>query len=193
MAHDPAERIVRGFSAVVAEKGYPSTTIAEIAERASVSQSTFYSTFKGKREVLLSAIDMAGAQMLATMLPASRRGADWPDSIRLALGAMGTFGVAEPDFASLIIFGVYAAGPTALVRRDEVTEGLRGLFAGGYELAPDAVPIAAEAAIYGIYSLMYNQIAAAGPSSLSAIVPTAVYISLLPFVGVQAAFDHATA
>ena len=193
ISDDPAERIVRGFSAVVAERGYPSTTIAEIADRASVSQSTFYATFKGRREVLLSAIDMAGARMLAAMLPASRRGEDWPDSIRLALSAMGTFGVAEPDFASLLAFGVYAAGPSALMRRDEVTEGLKGLFTGGYEVSPDTTPIAAEAAIYGVYSLMYNQIAAAGPPSLAGIAPTAIYISLLPFIGADAAFERATA
>jgi AcrR family transcriptional regulator len=193
MSHDPAERIVRGFCARVAEHGYPSTTIAEIAERASVSQSTFYSTFKGKKEVLLSAIDMAGAQMLAAMLPASRRGEDWPDSIRLALAAMGTFGAAEPDFASLLAYGIYSAGPSALVKRDEVSEGLKELFQGGYELAPDTPPIAAEAAVYGIYSLMYNQIAAGGPPSLAGIVPTAIYTSLLPFIGIEAAFERATA
>ncbi len=193
MSHDPAERIVRGFSAVVAECGYPNTTIAEIADRASISQSTLYSAFKGKKEILVSAIDMAGAQMLAAMLPASRRGEDWPDSIRLALAAMGAFGVAEPDFASLLAFGVYAAGPAALVRRDEVTEGLKGLFAGGYEIAPDSPPIAAEASIYGVYSLMYNQISASGPPGLAGIVPTAIYTSLLPFIGYEAAFERATA
>jgi len=73
-AADPAERIIRGFAAVAAEKGYPATTIAEIADRASVSQSTFYSHFKGREQVLLSALDTAGARLMARSC--RRRGAE---------------------------------------------------------------------------------------------------------------------
>ena len=187
-AQDPADAIIRAFAAVVAERGYPATTIAEIAESASVSQSTFYHCFKGRKELLLSALDSAGAQMMAAMLPAARRGADWPHAMRLAIGAMCSFAAAEPDLASLLAVGAYGAGPVGMVRRDEVTASLQGLFEPGYELSPNVPPIAAEAAIAVIYSLLYNQISTNGTQSVPAIAPLATYASLVPFVGPEQAY-----
>jgi AcrR family transcriptional regulator len=190
-AADPAERIIRGFAAVAAEKGYPATTIAEIADRASVSQSTFYSHFKGREQVMLSALDTAGARLMAAILPAARRGESWPDSMRLAIRALGAFGVDEPDLTSLLGVAAYGAGPLAMVRRDEITVGLEGLFTPGYELFPDTAAITAEASVRAIYSLLYNKIAVNGPESLPAIVPMATYIALCPFVGAEKACEVA--
>jgi AcrR family transcriptional regulator len=184
-AADPAEAIIRGFAAAVAEHGYPATTIAEISERASISQTTFYASFKGRKEVLLSALDSAGAQLLASMLPAARRGADWPDSMRLAIAAMGSFAATDPDLMTLLAVGAYGAGPVALVRRDEVTDQLLRLFEPGYERSPETAAIAAEGAVSVIYSLMYNQVALSGPQSLPAVAPLATYISLVPFIGAE--------
>jgi AcrR family transcriptional regulator len=186
-SHDPAEEIIRAFAASVAVHGYPGTTIADIADRASISQSTFYVHFKGRKEILLAAIDTAGAQLMAAVLPAARRGEDWADSVRLGINSMLGFAASEPELASLLAVGVYSAGPVALVRRDEVTGGLQSLFDPGYELAPETAPIAAEAAIGVLYSLMYNRIVESGPLSLPPVASLATYVSLLPFLGSERA------
>jgi AcrR family transcriptional regulator len=186
--HDPAEEIIRALAGSVAEHSYPGTTIADIADRASISQSTFYVHFKGRKEVLLAALDFAGTQMMAAILPAARRGEDWPGAMRLAIGAMFSFAAAEPELTNLLAVGVYSAGPIALVRRDEMTAGLQSLFEPGYELSPNTAPIAAEAAVSVIYSLMYNRIVEDGPQSLPSIAPLATYICLVPFVGAEQAW-----
>ena len=185
---DPEERIIRALAAAIAEHGYPATTIAEIAERAAVSQSTFYATFKGRKEALLTALDSASARLLAAMLPAARRGEDWAEAMRLAIAAMGRFGTSYPDLAALLAVGVYSAGPAGLVRRDELTDGLLGLFDGSVDGAPEDRSIAAEASAYAIYNLMYDQIQKSGPESLPEIVPLATYIALLPFAGAERAY-----
>jgi AcrR family transcriptional regulator len=44
-SYSPEQRIIRGVAAAVAKKGYPATTIADIAAAASISQTTFYEHF----------------------------------------------------------------------------------------------------------------------------------------------------
>jgi AcrR family transcriptional regulator len=187
LSTDPSERIIRAVSAAVAEHGCAATTIAEIAKRAAISQTTFYKCFDGRQEALHATVDAAAARMVAAVVPAARQGADWPDSIRVAIATLCEFAAAQPDLTHLLAFGIYAAGPAALNRRDKLTQALEELFTTGYELSPNTSPIAAEAAVGVLYGLMYDQIDAEGPGSLAAVAPLATYVSLVHFVGEQQA------
>ena len=185
--HDQAERIIRAMAEVVAERGYAETTLDEIVSRASCSLSTFYSYFEDKEEAMLATLDRGGALLLATVLPAFRRGGEWPQAVRTALGAMLSYAIEEPAFAKLGAVDVYAAGRRALEQRDQVMEGMGMLLAPGYELNPEASPIAAEAIGGAIYALTYDQVLAGGPESLPELAPLATYIALTPFLGAEEA------
>ncbi len=159
----PADRVLRALAAIVAEKGYPAATVAEIVDRASTSQRTFYENFSNKEEALLAALDAGSAQMLASTLPAFRRAADWQHAVRGAYERMFAFGLEEPEYSRLGAVEMYAAGKRALQTRDTIMEGLEALLAPGYELAPDTPPIAAEAIGGAIYALVYDQVRERGP------------------------------
>ena len=131
---NPPERMLRALAAVVAEKGYPETTVAEIVERASTSQRTFYEHFENKEEAIVAALDSGSAQMLAAALPAFRRAPDWAHAVHDTQEAMFRFGAEEPEYARLGAVEMYAAGKRALEQREIVTEGMEGLLAPGYEL-----------------------------------------------------------
>ncbi len=181
--YDPVERILRALAAVVAEKGYPSMTIGDIAARASISLSTFYANFADKEEAMLAAVDSGSSQMLATTLPAFRRAPDWPHAVRGAFGAMFAFCAAEPEYTTLGAVDVYAAGRRALEQRDEVMRTMEGLLIPGYERTPDASPIAAEAIGGAIYGMIYDQIKRGGAESMQEVAPLATYVTLAPFTG----------
>jgi AcrR family transcriptional regulator len=185
--HDQAERIMRAMAEVVAERGYAETTLDEIVSRASCSLATFYSYFADKEEAMLATLDRGGALLLATVLPAFRRGGEWPQAVRTALGAMLSYAIEEPAFAKLGAVDVYAAGRRALEQRDQVMEGMGLLLADGYKVSPGASPIAAEAIGGAIYALTYDQVLAGGPESLPEIAPLATYIALTPFLGPEEA------
>jgi AcrR family transcriptional regulator len=189
--YDQPERLIRATAEVVAEKGYPATTVGAIVERGSTSLTTFYSYFADKEEAVLAALDSGAALLLAAVLPAFRRSPEWPLAIRGAFGAMFAYAQEEPAFARLGALEVYAAGGRALAQRDQVMEGLQALLAPGYELAPTTSPIAAEAIGGAIYALTYDQIRAAGPESLPEIAPLATYIALAPFLGPEQACEVA--
>jgi AcrR family transcriptional regulator len=187
----PADRVLRALAAVVAEKGCPAVTVAEIVERASASQRTFYEHFANKEEALLAALDAGSAQWLANTLPAFRRAPDWKNAVRGAYEGMFAFGVEEPEYSRLGAVEMYAAGKRALETRDRIMEQLEALLAPGYELAPETPPIAAEAIGGAIYALVYDQVRSRGPESLPELVPMSTYMTLAPFIGAEEAYELA--
>ena len=62
---------------MVAEKGYRETSTDDIAAQASISLSTFYAHFADKRDAVIGALEMSGAQITALAVPAARRAEDW--------------------------------------------------------------------------------------------------------------------
>jgi AcrR family transcriptional regulator len=188
---NPAERVLRALAAVVAEKGYPDTTVAEIVERASTSQRTFYEHFKNKEDAIVAALDSGSAHMLAAALPAFRRAPDWKHAVHDTQEAMFAFGAEEPEYARMGGVEMYAAGNRALEQREIVTEGMEGLLAPGYELKPQTPAIAAEAIGGALYSLLYDHVNKKGPETLPELVPTLVYVTLAPFLEAEDAYQVA--
>ncbi|HEV2858588.1 MAG TPA: TetR/AcrR family transcriptional regulator [Solirubrobacterales bacterium] len=188
---NPPERILRALAAVVADKGYPDTTVAEVVERASTSQRTFYEHFKNKEDAIVAALDSGSAHMLAAALPAFRRAPDWKHAVHDTIEAMFRWGAEEPEYARMGGVEMYAAGKRALDQREVVTEGMEGLLAPGYELKPDTPPIAAEAVGGALYSLLYDHVNKKGPETLPDLVPTLVYVTLAPFLEAEDAYEVA--
>ena len=191
VAHPP-ERVLRAFAAIVAEKGYAETRVAEVVERAETSQRVFYGHFENKEEAFLAALDSGSAQMLGTVLPAFRRAKSWEESVRAAYEAMFSFGIEEPEYTTLGAVEMYTVGRRALRTRDSVMEGLEALLVPGYERAPDTPPIAAEAIGGAVYALIYDQVKNKGPESLPDLAPMATYMTLAPFIGAKEAYERAT-
>jgi AcrR family transcriptional regulator len=186
-AHDHAERALRAFTAVVAEEGYVNTKIDTVLKRAQMSATTFYAHFRGKEDAMLAAIDSAGAQMLAVIMPAFRRAPDWQEGIRAGFGALFNFLASRPALARLIAVEIYAAGPDALERRVETLRPLEMLVAEGQERAPEAPGIAAEAIAGAAYTLAYRRVRDSGPEALPSLAPICTYVALAPFIGAEEA------
>jgi AcrR family transcriptional regulator len=70
-------------------RGYEHTTVAEIAERAGLTERTFFRHFADKREVLFSGSE-ALQELLAERIASAPPGAAPIDAVRVALEAAGT-------------------------------------------------------------------------------------------------------
>ena len=186
-AHDHAERALRALAAVIAEEGYTGTTVDAVLKRAQMSATTFYANFDGKEDAMLAAIDSAGAQIMAAIMPAFRRAEDWPHGIRAAFGALFNFLASRPALANLAMVEVYAAGLEAMQRRRDALRPLEELIADGYGLAPNVPPVGAEGLIGGMYTLAYRRLRESGADSLPALAPVCAYIALAPFIGAEEA------
>jgi AcrR family transcriptional regulator len=185
--YTPGERIARAVAAVVAEKGYLATSTDDIAAEAAISLSTFYDHFANKRDAVLAALEMSGAQITASAVPAARRAANWQEGVRALYEAMCAYFVAEPEMARLATVGVYGAGPQALARRDRVIDSLTEMLAPGFQENPEAPAASPEAIGAAVYALLREQVRREGPESLAIVVPLATYITLVGFVGPERA------
>jgi AcrR family transcriptional regulator len=95
---DAPERLVLAALDLFAEKGYDNTTVAEIAERAGLTKSTFFRHFPDKREVLFGRQAMTG--LLVQSIAAAPATATPLQAVGLALDAVGreAFGPARREF-----------------------------------------------------------------------------------------------
>ena len=185
--YTPGERIARAVAAVLVEKGYLQMSTDDVAARAAISLSTFYAHFADKRDAVLGALEMSGAQIMALAVPAARRAGNWQEGVRALYEAISAYFAAEPEMAQLALVGVYGAGPSALARRDRVIDSLVEMLAPGFEENPGAPSITGEAAAATVYALLGEQVRRGGPRSLASAVPLATYVTLVGFVGPEQA------
>jgi AcrR family transcriptional regulator len=194
-ASSPPERILRALAAVVSEKGYQETTVADIIKRAKASRRTFYEHFDTKEDAMVAALDSGSQRMLAEAMPAFRRGLaqDWQNAIQATQEAMFTFGVQEPEYARLGAVEIFGAGTRALEQREKVTEMMELLLQHGYEVVNPEVPQITQEAIGGaLYALFYDHVRQKGAKRLPEIVPPVVWVTLVPFLGAEEAYALAT-
>src|SRR5437588_4096594 len=115
-------RMIEAMAEAVAEKGYATTTVADVVARAGVSRRTFYEHFSDREDCFLAAYD-AGVDLLLGHLQAEAEagaGLDWAERTRRGIRAYLEVMAAEPAFARTFLIEVLAAGPRALARRAEV-------------------------------------------------------------------------
>jgi AcrR family transcriptional regulator len=192
-SYSPEQRIIRGFAAAVAKKGYPATTIADIAAAASISQTTFYEHFEGKEDALKAALDSSGAQLLAAVMPAVRRADDWRIALRICFEEMCGFLASEPSFASLRTVDIYGAGPAAIASRDEIGRQIVGaLLEPAMKSGINATDLMIEASAGAIYGIMFEGVWRGKTADLPRLAPFLTYFALAPFIGAEEACAIAT-
>ncbi len=80
------ERLERAALALFAEHGYDATTVAEIADRAGLTKSTFFRHFADKREVLFGGQDLL-AELFSSAIRTAPPSATTADCLAAALQA----------------------------------------------------------------------------------------------------------
>jgi AcrR family transcriptional regulator len=127
-------RILWALAASMAEKGYPSTTIADIARIARVSKTIVYAHFRDKEQCLLELYSRATDRVLdivrTAQAQATEEGRDWRGRIHAVIEAYFSALASGPAVAWAAFVEVQAAGPSALARRREVLERYVDLLAG---------------------------------------------------------------
>lgn len=180
---EEAERAIRGFTLAVAEHGYASVTIQEIARHSGMSPNTFYANFRDKREALLATIDTSTAQLAAFAMAAYRRSPGWAIGVRAMIGSVLGFLASRPATANILLAEVYGGGPEALNVRARGIRELTQVLEEGMHDKPGVPGIAAEAILGGLIALARRQLLRKGADSLPSLTPIASYFALAPYLG----------
>lgn len=140
-----AARLLDGLAAAIAEKGYASTTIADIVRHARVSKRTFYETFADKEACFLASYRAVTERMMTTIAYAVDANGAWQEQVDAAARAYLHVLEENPALTRTFLVEIHAAGPKALQLRREVhqqfAELLRGLVAAGRRKHPEIRPL----------------------------------------------------
>lgn len=188
---DARERILHAVTDLVAEKGYPEMAITEIAARAAMSLTTFYSHFDGKEAAFLATLADAQQRVFEATAPHVLSAADWASGVAAGARACVGFLATHPRTAQVGGVGVWGTGPAGVELRAEGMALFNTLLDEGFRQYPDTNPVAAEAVGASIDALLFSFLRHKGAEQLYEIVPTSVYITLAPFVGCERACELA--
>jgi AcrR family transcriptional regulator len=184
------QRIVEAMMACCAEKTYAATTIADIVSRASISRTTFYKRFDGKRECFDAALDWCIEQLRAAAAASHSASDSPPVAVRKGAAAALALMAAKPALTQLLMGEAVAVEPAVVERyRKILITALEKLWTDAGE--PRKAHADPRLAVGRAQVLIYNQITAGRAERLPELLPEIVYIALLPFAGHEEALKQA--
>jgi AcrR family transcriptional regulator len=186
-AADQRRRILEATADLVAEQGYPETTIEQVVRGARVGYATFYKHFADKEEAFLALLDAATERTLYVVEEAyDRETGPWPDKVGAALGALLELAAAHPNVARACMVEALTAGPAASARHEAALKRFAPLLRPGRELNPRQadLPDTLEETLAGGVLWVVNQRLVAGEAGkIRALLPEALEFLLRPYVG----------
>ncbi|MCO5994195.1 TetR/AcrR family transcriptional regulator [Actinoallomurus rhizosphaericola] len=149
-------RLMDALVTVVAERGYPRTTVEEVAARAGLPADAFHACFGGIEECFLAAYERGTRLLLARTEAAYRAESSWPAAVRAGLRAALELAAAEPAFARMCVIDASMAGARAHRARVAFLARFRSFLGGpGIPRIPDEIR---NAIIGGVYTMVYNHV-----------------------------------
>ncbi|HWP18910.1 MAG TPA: TetR/AcrR family transcriptional regulator [Burkholderiaceae bacterium] len=121
---DHRRRLLDAMAACVASKGYPETTIADIAAQARVSKRTFYEHFDGKADCLVALYRTASAHALDVLRQAIDPARPWQEQVEQAIGAYLAALAANPVLLRTLFIEILGLGEAGLRARREVMQDI---------------------------------------------------------------------
>lgn len=183
VAASQRDRLLEAMAAVVNDKGYPATTVADVVERAGVSRKTFYEHFADKLDCFLATYDLAAELLLAAMAEAADcDGSGWRERTVMSVRAYLSI-LSEGAFARASFLEVPAAGDAALARRSEVHDRFVTLFRRIHTEArrddpsiPARKPVMFRAAVGAVNELVTEAVRTGDAARLPRLEPAVVEI-----------------
>lgn len=173
-----------------AEKTYAATTIADIVSQASISRTTFYKRFGGKRECFDAALDWCIDEMRAAATDSCSPSDPPPTAVRKGAAATLDLMAANPALTQLLTGEAVSVEPAVIGRyRELLIPVLEKLWVDAGE--PRRGRSDPRLALGRAQVLIFNQIVAGQAEQLPELLPEIVYVALLPFVGHEEALSQA--
>ena len=191
--HDKHDRILDAAMELMAAKGYQSLTIADIAQASAISLTTFYAHFQSKDDVVVAALRRGADRVTEATAPAYRDAPDWAHGVGAGLHVFFAYLMLERPLAQFGGVEAHTGSPLVVEVRDQLMAAGQEFVAEGYCGHPDVKPIAGEAIGASIDAMIFDQVGRRDGDRLYELAPTATYLALVPFVGIDEACAIANA
>jgi AcrR family transcriptional regulator len=189
------ERVLEAMLRVAAAKGYEMTTVADVAEAATIPRQDFEELFGDKESCFLEAYDAAIDVAVAYVSVAFEAAADerWPVRIEAALRALVELFAAESEIIRMGMVEVTAVGEEARIRYRAALGRFTPFLEEGRTASPQGDELPADTAgfaIGGATSMIFDEVRAGRGPELRRLLPDLVFAVLMPYLGAEAAEDE---
>ncbi len=162
----------------VAEKGYATTSVADVIAAAGVSRRTFYEHFADKEACFLAAYDAGAEATYAAMVQAAEGLDDWEEILDAVFGTWLEFLQADLAFTRAYMIEFWAAGDAARerwkARRDRTGGLLKTVHKRARKEDPSIVPVSetvVAAVVGGVNRVVISHVLAGDPRPLTDLKP----------------------
>ena len=146
---------------IVAEEGYRTVTVRDLARRASVSSRAFYKHFQGKEDCFLQTHELVVRRAAKRVIASQAGERDWEERLRLAFGAFARGLAQDPQAARLALIEVHAAGAAARAQSQWAEGIFAAMISESFSRAPEpgaVFPLLARGLVAGIASVARSQV-----------------------------------
>jgi AcrR family transcriptional regulator/DNA-binding MarR family transcriptional regulator len=183
-------RLLSATFALVGEQGFEGVSARRVAERAGVSNRTFYECFSDREDCFLAAFNHAvdGLELEVRVGWESELG--WTARVRGALTTLLMILDREPVVARLVFVEALSAGPRVLARRARVLEQLAGVLDEGRvnAKAPAGLPgLVAEGVVGATFGVIHARLLELRPAPFVGLLGQLMATIVLPYRGSAAA------
>jgi AcrR family transcriptional regulator len=161
----------------VAERGYATTTVADVIARAGVSRKTFYQHFSNKQECFLATYDQISARAIRRVEQAYQEADGWPGGVEAALGALFEAAIENPGAVRLVLIEINALGPAGIERWERSIVHYERFIRDALKLAPGKGAFSEaviKAVIGGLNRVLYGRVLRGERAELLALIPDLV-------------------
>jgi AcrR family transcriptional regulator len=180
------ERILQATIKMLIDKGYASTTVADIASEARVTRAAFYQHFRDKQEVIVEINQIHFQRLMAVTARAFFSEERWPERVWEAVSVAAAMNAVNPAATKIGFIDTSAMGPEFARRVNEIVMAFAVFLEEGYRFRPDAeiLPrLCSEAIAASMCELIYGEIRTGDPQRFRELVPHVAYVTLAPFMG----------
>jgi AcrR family transcriptional regulator len=190
VAANQRERLMDALGDLVGEKGYASTTVADVIACAGVSRKAFYEHFANKQECFLATYDTIVTEGRHRVIGVYREARAPADRTELAIGALFARAIENPAALRLVLVEIGAIGPAGIARRERLMADYEQLLRESLGLAPGPGTVpnpVLRAIVGGLNNVLYTRVQSGRQAELLKLVPDLVrwatsYYPALPSV-----------
>jgi AcrR family transcriptional regulator len=182
--------ILAATAELVAKRGYHGTTVELIAERAGISNKTFYGQFANREECLMACLDEIAADAGGRIAVAAAAESDWVEKVPAGIVAFLDYVVVEPARARTFLVESMGAGPAALGRYEKALKHFAQCLRGGRKVAGEDTllpDILEDSIVGGIVWMVHQRLIAGELDAISPLLPRMVKFALASYLGAERA------
>lgn len=188
VARTQRDRMIESMIAVVADKGYTETTVADVIQSAGVSRATFYQQFGDKEDCFVAAYGAVMDRLLEQVAEgvAAEGSDDWLDQVRGGLRGLLRYLSENPASVRTGIVEAFGAGARARDRYQRAVGSFFPFLDAGRSLVDDPDRIPGEVSrliVGGLSALMFAEASSGNAENLPALLPEMMYLVAVQYLG----------